>query len=173
MQEVRMLVRDEKKYHDFSNWAVTRLGLQPQNLSAMAVGMVKQRSDISRYGIQRKEKQLTQEYLLKSRAVNPLLNQVKSFCRTMDKHNAIGVFITIEPVSSGMRQEAADMGTFSHNNETFPKLQFWQIDDTFFENPSSLRSHIRLPKQWLEPMRKMERHFTDTQMSLNISEHVD
>ncbi len=29
MQEVRMLVRDEKKYHDFSNWAVTRLGLQP------------------------------------------------------------------------------------------------------------------------------------------------
>ena len=29
MQEVHMLVRDEKKYHDFSNWAVTRLGLQP------------------------------------------------------------------------------------------------------------------------------------------------
>ncbi len=29
MQEVRLLVRDEKKYHDFSNWAVTRLGLTP------------------------------------------------------------------------------------------------------------------------------------------------
>ena len=33
MQEVRKLVRDEKKYHDFSNWAVTRLGLQPTKAS--------------------------------------------------------------------------------------------------------------------------------------------
>ena len=29
MQEVMKLVRDERKYHDFSNWAVTRLGLKP------------------------------------------------------------------------------------------------------------------------------------------------
>ena len=65
-----------------------------------------------------------------------------------------------------MRQEAADMGTFTHNNETYPRLQFWQIDDAYFENPSILRSLIRLPQQWLEPMRKMERHFTDTQMTL-------
>ena len=65
-----------------------------------------------------------------------------------------------------MRQEAADMGTFTHNNETYPRLQFWQIDDAYFENPSILRSLIRLLQQWLEPMRKMERHFTDTQMTL-------
>ncbi len=65
-----------------------------------------------------------------------------------------------------MRQEAADMGTFTHNNETYPRLQFWQIDDAYFANPSILRSLIRLPQQWLEPMRKMERHFTDTQMTL-------
>ncbi len=58
------------------------------------------------------------------------------------------------------------MGTFTHNNETYPRLQFWQIDDTYFANPSILRGLIRLPKQWLEPMRKMERHFTDTQMTL-------
>lgn len=61
--------------------------------------------------------------------------------------DAIGVFITIEPVSDGMRQEAADMGTFTHNNETFPRLQFWQIDDAYFQDPRSLRNLIRLPKQ--------------------------
>ena len=65
----------------------------------------------------------------------------------MDKQDAISVFITIESVSTGMRQEAADMGTFSQNNETFPRLQFWQIDDAYFANPSSLRSLIRLPQQ--------------------------
>ena len=31
MQEVRRLLKegDKRKYHDFSNWAVTRLGLNP------------------------------------------------------------------------------------------------------------------------------------------------
>ena len=71
------------------------------------------------------------------------------------------------------KQTSADMGTFTHNNETFPRLQFWQIDDTYFENPSSLRNLIRLPKQWLEPMRRMERHFTDAQMNFNLRGNVD
>lgn len=173
MQEVRMLVRDEKKYHDFSNWAVTRLGLQPTK--SVGDGGRDGEAEVGHITLWDPEEGETTNTRIfaEVKSGKPTIDQVKSFCRTMDKHNAIGVFITIEPVSSGMRQEAADMGTFSHNNETFPKLQFWQIDDTYFENPSSLRSLIRLPKQWLEPMRKMERHFTDTQMSLNISEHVD
>ena len=173
MQEVRMLVRDEKKYHDFSNWAVTRLGLQPTK--SVGDGGRDGEAEVGHITLWDPEEGETTNTRIfaEVKSGKPTIDQVKSFCRTMDKHNAIGVFITIEPVSSGMRQEAADMGTFSHNNETFPKLQFWQIDDTFFENPSSLRSLIRLPKQWLEPMRKMERHFTDTQMSLNISGNVD
>ena len=73
----------------------------------------------------------------------------------MNKHDAIGIFITIEPVSAGMRQEAADLGTFSHNNTTYPKLQFWQIDDDYFKDPGKLRDIIRLPAEWLEPMRKV------------------
>ena len=168
MQEVRMLVRDEKKYHDFSNWAVTRLGLQPTK--SVGDGGRDGEAEVGHITLWDPEEGETTNTRIfaEVKSGKPTIDQVKSFCRTMDKHNAIGVFITIEPVTSGMRQEAADMGTFSHNNETFPKLQFWQIDDTYFENPSSLRSLIRLPKQWLEPMRKMERHFTDTQMTLNL-----
>ena len=168
MQEVRMLVRDEKKYHDFSNWAVTRLGLQPTK--SVGDGGRDGEAEVGHITLWDPEEGETTNTRIfaEVKSGKPTIDQVKSFCRTMDKHNAIGVFITIEPVTAGMRQEAADMGTFSHNNETFPKLQFWQIDDTYFENPSSLRSLIRLPKQWLEPMRKMERHFTDTQMTLNL-----
>ena len=113
------------------------------------------------------ERQTTNTRILaevKSR--KPTISQVRAFCHVMNENDAIGIFITIEPVTAGMRQVAADMGTFYHNNETFPCLQFWQIDDTYFDNPSALKDIIRLPQQWLEPMRKTERHFTDTQMTL-------
>ncbi len=168
MQEVRMLVRDEKKYHDFSNWAVTRLGLQPTK--SVGDGGRDGEAEVGHITLWDPEAGETTNTRIfaEVKSGKPTIDQVKSFCHTMDKHNAIGVFITIEPVTAGMRQEAADMGTFLHNNETFPKLQFWQIDDAYFENPNSLRSLIRLPKRWLEPMRKMERHFTDTQMTLNL-----
>jgi site-specific DNA-methyltransferase (adenine-specific) len=174
MQEVHALVREERKYHDFSNWAVTRLGLQPtKSVGDGGKDGEAQVGHITLWDPEEAETTNTR-ILAEVKSGKPTISQVRAFCRVMDKHNAIGVFITIEPVSAGMRQEAADMGTFLHNNKTFPRLQFWQIDDAYFENPSSLRSLIRLPKQWLEPMRKMERHFTDTQMSLlNLSGNVD
>ena len=73
----------------------------------------------------------------------PTLTQVRAFCHTIEKHDAIGIFITIEPVSDGMRQEAADMGTFTHNNDTYPRLQFWQITEAYFENPEIVNQLIR------------------------------
>ena len=168
MQEVHMLVRDEKKYHDFSNWAVTRLGLQPTK--SVGDGGRDGEAEVGHITLWDPEEGETTHtrILAEVKSGKPTISQVRAFCRVMDKNDAIGVFITIEPVSTGMRQEAADMGTFLHNNETFPRLQFWQIEDTYFENPGSLRNLIRLPKQWLEPMRKIERHFTDTQMNFNL-----
>ena len=173
MQEVHMLVRDERKYHDFSNWAVTRLGLQPTK--SVGDGGKDGEAHVGHIMLWDPEDGQTTNtrILAEVKSGKPTITQVRAFCRVMDKHDAIGVFITIESVSAGMRQEAADMGTFLHNNETFPRLQFWQIDDTYFENPSSLRNLIRLPKQWLEPMRRMERHFTDTQMNFNLRRNVD
>ena len=168
MQEVHMLVRDEKKYHDFSNWAVTRLGLQPTK--SVGDGGKDGEAHVGHITLWDPDAAETTNtrILAEVKSGKPTISQVRAFCRVMDKNDAIGVFITIQPVSAGMRQEAADMGTFLHNNETFPRLQFWQIDDAYFHDPSSLRSLIRLPKQWLEPMRRMERHFTDAQMNFNL-----
>ena len=163
-----MLVHDEKKYHDFSNWAVTRLGLQPTK--SVGDGGKDGEAHVGHITLwDPDEAQTTNTRILAEvKSGKPTISQVRAFCHVMDKHHAIGVFITIEPLSKGMRQEAADMGTFSHNNATYPRLQFWQIDDAYFEKPEILRSLIRLPAAWLEPMRKSERHFEDTQTRFNV-----
>ena len=96
----------------------------------------------------------------------PTITQVRAFCHVMDQHNAeVGIFITIEPVTARMRQEAQNMGSFEHNRHTYPRLQFWQIDDTYFENPDVINALIRLPDAWrIRPTQKSERHFDNRQM---------
>ena len=29
-----------------------------------------------------------------------------------------------------------------------PRLQFWQLDDAYFENPDSINTLVRLPEAW-------------------------
>ena len=167
MQEVRKLLKegDKRKYHDFSNWAVTRLGLRP----------TKDSSDGGLDGIgqvtlwnPRQMKETNTRILAEVKAGKPNITQVRAFCHVMDQHNAeIGIFITLEPVSAKMRQEAENMGTFEHNKQTYPRLQFWQIDDTYFENPDSINTLVRLPDAWrIRPTRKSARHFDDRQIQL-------
>ena len=100
----------------------------------------------------------------------PTLTQVRSFCHVIERDEAkVGIFITIEPVTAGMRQEAASMGTFEHNRLRYPRLQFWQIDDAYFENPEIINTRVRLPAEWLiRPTRKSERHFAEEQTELKI-----
>lgn len=166
MQEVRKLVHDEKKYHDFSNWAVTRLGLQPTK----SVGDGGRDGEdivghITLWNPEEAEATDTRIFA-EVKSGRPTIAQVRAFCDTMNEHDAIGIFITIEPVSAGMRQRAENMGTFSHNNVTYPRLQFWQITDEYFENNDMLKRIIRLPAGWIQPRRRSERHFDDRQMSL-------
>ena len=98
----------------------------------------------------------------------PTLTQVRAFCQVMNQNNAeIGIFITIEPISAGMRQQAEEMGTFEHNKQTYPRLQFWQLDDAYFENPASINTLVRLPAEWqIRATQKSERHFEDQQIQL-------
>ena len=166
MQEVRKLVGDENKRHDFSNWAVTRLGFTP----TPDVG------DGGKDGVKRvtlwnpqESKESQARILAEVKSGNVTKTQVRAFCHTMNGLDVVaGIFMTIDPVSRGMKQEAANMGTFSHNNRTYPKLQFWQIDDDYFDNPDMANSIIQLPAEWLRPIQKSERHFSDEQVELGI-----
>lgn len=166
MQEVRLLVHDEKKYHDFSNWAVTRLGLQPTK--SVGDGGRDGEGTVGHITLWNPEEGETTDTRIfaEVKSGKPTITQVRAFCDTMNEHDAIGIFITIEPVSSGMRQRAENMGTFTHNNVTYPRLQFWQITDEYFDNPDILKQIIRLPAQWIQPRRRSERHFDDEQLKL-------
>ncbi len=160
MQEVRKLLKegDKRKYHDFSNWAVTRFGLKP----------TKDVGDGGHDGVWRMTlwspqvmKETNARILAEVKTSKPTLPQVRAFCQVMNENNAaIGIFITLEPISAGMRQQAENMGSFTHNGRNYPRLQFWQIDDTYFENPDSINTHVRLPVEWrIRPTRKSKRHF--------------
>ena len=164
MQEVRRLLKagDKRKYHDFSNWAVTRLGLNPTR--DVGDGGHDGAGHVTLWNPQQM-KETDARILAEVKTGKPSLTQVRAFCQVMTQNNAaIGVFITLEPVSAGMRQQAEEMGTFEHNAQTYPRLQFWQIDDVYFANPEIINTLVRLPAEWrLRPTQKSERHFDDRQ----------
>ncbi len=165
MQEVRRLLKDgdKRKYHDFSNWAVTRLGLRPT--PDVGDGGHDGVGNVSLWNTQQM-KETNARILAEVKAGRPSMTQVRAFCQVMNENKAeIGIFITIEPISSGMRQQAENMGSFEHNGRNYPRLQFWQIDDAYFENPDVINTLVRLPDAWrIRPAQKSERHFDDQQM---------
>ena len=164
MQEVRRLLKegDKRKYHDFSNWAVTRLGLKPTR--DVGDGGHDGVGHVTLWNPQQM-KETDVRVLAEVKTGRPSMTQVRAFCQVMTQNNAeVGIFITIEPVSAGMRQQAEEMGTFAHNRQTYPRLQFWQIDDAYFENQEIINTLVRLPTEWrIRPTQKTERHFDDQQ----------
>ena len=143
-QEVIKFVHDMGKYRDFSNWAVTRLGLQPtrddKDVGYDGVGHF---TVSTPRGTEKTEAQVIAEVKIGK----PTLTSVRSFCHVLNEAQA-GVFITIEPVTASMRKVAENMGSFEHNGQRYPRLQFWQIDDAYFENPEIINTIVRLPSEW-------------------------
>ncbi len=165
MQEIRKLLKegDKRKYHDFSNWAVTRLGLRPTK--DVGDGGLDGVGQVILWNPQQM-KETDTPILAEVKTGKPTLTQVRAFCHVMNQYNAeIGIFITLEPVSAKMRQEAENMGSFEHNKKTYPRLQFWQIDDAYFKNPDIINTLVRLPDTWrIRPTQKSARHFDDRQI---------
>lgn len=169
MQEVAEFLKegDKRKYHDFSNWAVTRLGLKPTR--DVNDGGLDGIGQVTLWNPQQM-KETNARILAEVKTGKPTVTQVRAFCHVMDQNDAdIGIFITLESISASMRQEAENMGSFIHNGQHYPRLQFWQIDDAYFENSASINTHIRLPNEWrIRPTQKSERHFAGQQPELLI-----
>ena len=167
MQEVRKFLKegDKRKYHDFSNWAVTRLGLKPTR--DVGDGGLDGVGHVMLWNPQLM-KETDARILAEVKTGRPTIAQVRAFSRVMDKNNAeVGIFITLGPISAGMRQEAESMGRFEHNRQSYPRLQFWQIDDAYFENPDIINKIVQLPVEWrIRPSQKSERHFAAQQAEL-------
>ena len=168
MQEVHKLLKDgdKRKYHDFSNWAVTRLGLRPTK--DVGDGGLDGVGHVTLWNPQQM-KETNARILAEVKTGKPNITQVRAFCHVMEENKAeVGIFITIAPVSANMRQIAENMGSFEHNNKTYPRLQFfWQLDDDYFKNPDIINTLVRLPDAWrIRPTQKSARHFTDQQLPL-------
>ena len=146
MQETIKLVHDEKRYHDFSNWAVMRIGLQPTN-GLRDVGY----DGVGHFTVSTPQStDKTEVRVIAEVKIGKLtLTSVRSFCHIMNRSEAqVGILVTIEPVTASMHRVAENMGSFEHNGLRYPRLQFWQIDDDYFENPEIINTIVRLPDAW-------------------------
>ena len=165
IEEVHTLVNNHKKYHDFSNWAVTRLGLKPtSNVKDGGFDGIEHFTIWIPEGMKQNKGRIMAEV----KTGKPTLPQVRAFCHAMNKNKAIaGVFITLHKVSVGMKEEAESMGTFEHNKISYPRLQFWQITQEYFDNPDSINKIIRLPKA-IKASKKSERYVKEDQMEMDL-----
>jgi len=131
-QDARLLA--EHNPNDFANWAVTRLGLSPTPNSNDGGfdGTGKMLLWENRHVAETEQQKLPVIAEVKSgRSLTP--NQVRAFRTAMlDQEAAIGIFITLYPVTRGMRTQAEQHGFFEHNSKRYQRLQFWQITDSYF-----------------------------------------
>ena len=147
----------EQNPHDFANWAVTRLGLAPtantNDGGFDGSGKVVLWENHHLAEATRMSLPVIAE-VKSGRSLNP--NQVRAFRTAMqDTDAAIGIFITLHPVTRGMRNLAEAAGTLEHNGRHYPRLQFWQITDAYFDDGTI---SVTLPWQ-VDERPKAERHY--------------
>ena len=168
VQEAITLANHNKRYHDFANWAVTRLGLEPTPDSGD--GGFDGTGNVVVWENQHLKEGPTQLKVIAEVKAGrkPTMKDVRAFCAAMHHSDAkFGVFITLHPVTKGMRDMQDKEGTVEHNGKQYPRLQFWQIDDAYFENPTSLNQLVKLPWR-IEARPKSARHFKGTQLEVDI-----
>ena len=77
---------------------------------------------------------------------------IRDFRTAMRDQNAdLGIFITLEEATSGMRVQAAREGFMTVGNTDIPRIQFWQITDHYFKTRVP---DVILPQQWMVDDRK-------------------
>ena len=128
LASARKLAAD--KPFDFESWAVTRIPGLARNEHQRGDG-----------GIDGRGRMLEKPADLDSRLVLAqvkggagfVLDQFRAFMRVLDREEAaLGVYITLEPVTSpSARAEAAALGDVAIGAGRYPRVQFWSIADHF------------------------------------------
>ena len=158
LQEAKKLARDHKRPHDFERWAVTRLGLEPTPASG----------DRGIDGVlptvkwnPRKMEQAPVNVVAQVKSNGYSVSAIRDFRTAMrDKNADIGVFIALDGgnPTPRMREQQEAEGTIEHNGKQYYRLQFWSVDDKYFNNPESVNRSVQLPWR-IEPTYKLDRGF--------------
>ena len=162
LMAVKELASQETKHNILSNWAATRLNLTPskesENDSHPIIWSLrdKKRQDVRIIAVVKTEKPNPDQ-------VPPLQEYIKH-----DKADIV-LLITLQPVTSEMREIADKIEKFKYKGLSFPRLQFWQITDKFFEDPESIYDELIIPGKFrVKPTKKAERLFPDIQFDSDM-----
>ena len=124
--------------NEFSHWAITRPGLIPaQHVEGGIQTPLWKLNDPIREDVR---------IVADANAGTPNQDLVHAFQKLIEDDKAdMGIFITTENVPSEICGIVEDMDRFEYKGLTFPRLQFWQITDEYFENPDSIYDNLQLP----------------------------
>ena len=162
LKEVKELASQETKHNILSNWAATRLNLTPfkdaDNDADTTLWSLKDKK--------REDVRIAAEV----KAGKPSPDQVRQLQRLIENDTAdIVILITLEPVTSEMQKIADKVEKFNYKGLSFPRLQFWQITDKFFDDPESVYDELQLPgKLRVKPTKKGDRRFPDIQFDSDM-----
>ena len=154
---VRDIASKETNHTILSNWAATRLNLTPSkdadNDTETTLWSLRDKK--------REDVRIAAE--VKVGKLGP--DQVRQLQKFIENDTAdIVILITLEPVTSEMREIADNIEKFKYKGLSFPRLQFWQITDKFFDDPESVYDVLQLPgKLRVKPTKKGDRLFPDIQ----------
>ena len=122
--------------------------------------------------IERQEKRLREDVRIVAevKVGKPSLIQVRQLQRFIENDTAdIVILITLQPIASEMREIADKIEKFKYKGLSFPRLQFWQITDKFFDDPESVYDELQLPgKLRVKLTKKADRLFPDIQFDSDM-----
>lgn len=168
LQEVKVMLangENSQRYKDFEDWAVTRLGMKPTRY--VGDGGI---DGIGNYQLWHDEMMETVDTkaVCEVKSGKIQLSMVRAFRTAMnDAEATIGILIGLDTISAGIKQEMLKEGYYEHNGEKYPRLQYWQITNQYFENPDSLMLDINLPWE-PEPIYHIEPHYDGEQQKLGL-----
>jgi site-specific DNA-methyltransferase (adenine-specific) len=162
LKEVKELASQETKHNILSNWAATRLNLTPTNNAD-------NNSDATLWSL-RDKKRKDVRIIAEVKTEKPSPDQVHPLQEYIENDTAdIVILITLEPVTSEMRKIADKIEKFKYKGLSFPRLQFWQITDKYFDDPESVYDELQLPgKLRFKPTKKGDRLFPDIQFDSDM-----
>lgn len=157
LKEVEELASHETKHNILSNWAATRLNLTPSKDAGND-------ADTTLWSLRDKKREDVR-IAAEVKVGKPSPDQVRQLQKFIENDTAdIVILITLEPVTSEMRKIADKVEKFKYKGLSFPRLQFWQITDKFFEDPESIYDELQLPGKFrVKPTKKGDRLFPDIQ----------
>ncbi len=161
-KNVKDLASKETKHKILSYWAATRLNLTPTKNADNEV-------DITLWSL-RDEKRKDVRIAAEVKVGKPSPDQVRQLQKFIENDTAdIVILITLEPVTTEMREIADKIEKFKYKGLSFPRLQFWQITEKFFDDPDSIYDELKIPgKLRFKPRKKGDRRFPDIQFDTDM-----